>query len=107
MQRLMNERNELGVVDDQIGAPTWCRAIAEPTAALLAQVLRGGTAIHATRGHYHLGPAGEPSWHGFAATIGELLELDCEVRAITTADYPTPVVRPANSRMDSFRIEEV
>jgi dTDP-4-dehydrorhamnose reductase len=103
MLRLARERDELSVVDDQHGAPTWSRLIAETTALALAR--------HAgQQGIYHLAAAGATSWHGFAtAIVAEarargILDRATPVRRITSADFPTPVRRPANSRLDCGRL---
>lgn len=101
--RLAAEREELRVVNDQIGAPTWARLIAEATAHALKQAMRERRDGAFRSGKYHLAAAGETSWHGFASAIvagrGGL-----RVKAVTpiaTADYPLPAPRPANSRLDT------
>ncbi|CAG0933453.1 MAG: dTDP-4-dehydrorhamnose reductase [Rhodocyclaceae bacterium] len=101
--RLAAEREELRVVNDQIGAPTWARLIAEATAHALKQAMRERRDGAFRSGTYHLAAAGETSWHGFASAIvagrGGL-----RVKAVTpiaTADYPLPAPRPANSRLDT------
>jgi dTDP-4-dehydrorhamnose reductase len=110
MLRLAREREELRVVADQVGAPTWARAVAAATAQVVGAALRaaGGaqawTAEHA--GVYHLASAGETSWHGFAEAVLAADPARDEQRArrvvpIATTDFPTPVRRPANSRLDS------
>lgn len=110
--RLMRERDNLGIVDDQIGAPTWSRLIAEATALMLARCLdrdRFALADHA--GTYHLTAAGVTSWYGFAAAIRELalarglLEATAaRLRPIATAEYPTPARRPAYSVLAGDRL---
>lgn len=105
MLRLGRERDELSVVGDQIGAPTWTRHLADVTALVLARHdlpnLPGGL--------YHLAAAGETSWHGYAEAIfaaaqaAGLLDKSPVVRRITSADYPLPAARPANSRLDCSR----
>lgn len=97
--RLAKERKELRVVADQVGAPTWSRMIAEATAICLAR--HGGQ-----QGAYHLAAAGETSWHGFAQAIVAAAGLPARVAPITTAEYPLPARRPANSRLDCGRIEK-
>lgn len=99
MLRLGRERDELRVVGDQVGAPTWTRHLADATALILAG--------HRTaEGLYHLAAAGETSWHGYAEAIFAearaigLLEKSPKVHLITTAEYPLPAPRPANSRLD-------
>ena len=105
MLRLAAEHDELRVVADQFGAPTWARLIAEATALALAR--------HAgQQGIYHLAAAGATSWHGFAAAIvghahrTGLLAKAPPVRRLSSAEYPTPARRPANSRLDCARLEQ-
>ena len=97
MIRLMREREELGVVSDQIGAPTW--------ASGLARVLWGLVAKGAS-GTFHHSDAGVASWYDFAVAIAEeahdagILARIPVIRPITAADYPTPARRPAFSLLD-------
>jgi len=111
MQRLMRERPELKIVDDQIGAPTWSRLIAEATAQVLARVFSPpaarGPRLAEPGGTYHLSCAGETSWYGFAAAIAELGKLEAVPRLtpIPSSGYPTPARRPANSRLNNDRLE--
>lgn len=111
MRRLMGERPELKIVDDQIGAPTWCRHLAEATAQILAQV--GSPARGADKpepwGVYHMTNGGETSWHGFAAAIQTLDAPGKPARlvAIPSSEYPTPARRPLNSRLDNGKLERV
>ena len=104
MRRLMRERGALNIVDDQVGAPTWCRTIAQVTAAVLAKLPDSPDARRALSGVYHLAPGGSTSWFGFAAAIRERLGLQCDLHPIPAADYPTPAARPANSRMDTSKL---
>lgn len=111
MLRLARERDELRVVSDQVGAPTWARSIAEATAQVVGAALRapeGAAWLTARAGLYHLAAAGATSWHGFAEAVLAADPLRAEQRArrvvpITTAEFPTPAPRPANSRLDSSR----
>ncbi len=107
MQRLMSEREHLAVVDDQVGAPTWSRLIAEASAAVLAQLLRGCGGAQAHSGLYHLSPSGETSWYGFAEEIRRLGGYHCQIEPIPSSQYPTSAVRPANSRLDSRKLTRV
>ncbi|WP_017665953.1 dTDP-4-dehydrorhamnose reductase [Porphyrobacter sp. AAP82] len=97
MIRLMNERETLGVVADQIGAPTWATGLARTIWALLEK--------RAT-GTFHHCDDGAISWHDFAVAIAEeahalgLVKRIPVINAITTADYPTPARRPAYSLLD-------
>lgn len=109
MRRLAREREELRVVADQRGAPTWSRHIAEATAQVLAQLGDDRAAWHGACGVYHLTSAGEASWHDFASAIVEHLRgreaIPCQrVTAIGTADYPTPARRPAYSVLDNGKL---
>lgn len=94
--------DELRVVDDQVGAPTWTRHLADVTAMILARK-------EVPDGLYHLAAAGETSWHDYAEAIFAealrtgLLDKSPVVRRITSADYPLPAARPANSRLDCSR----
>lgn len=111
MRRLMRERPELKIVADQIGAPTWCRSLAEATAQVLAQV--GSPARGADKpepwGVYHMTNGGETSWHGFAQAILEFDKPETSARLlpIPSSDYPTPAKRPLNSRLDNEKLERV
>jgi dTDP-4-dehydrorhamnose reductase len=105
MQRLLQEKPQLRVVDDQIGAPTWATSIAIATRELIQRWQSGQ---HGAWGTYHLAAQGETSWFGFAQAIGEQLKargLPCaELLPIPASEYPTPARRPANSRLDCSRL---
>jgi len=108
MRRLMRERPELKIVADQIGAPTWCRDLAEATALALSQVSACG---FDQWGVYHMTNGGETSWHGFAEAIQALDEFDetcapSHLLPIPSSDYPTPARRPLNSRLNNDRLEQ-
>ena len=102
MLRLGRERDELRVVGDQFGAPTWTRHLADATALVLSR-------REMAEGLYHFAAAGETSWHGSAEAIfaeaqaAGLLEKSPTVHRITTAEYPLPAPRPTNSRLDCTR----
>jgi len=106
MLRVGAQRPELGVVADQIGCPTSADDIAR---ALQAMVLRQLDDADAPTGVFHLVNDGEASWHALATTIFALAAPlggpSPTVRAIATSDYPTPARRPANSRLDTARIQ--
>lgn len=112
MLRLGNERSELKVVSDQIGAPTWSNTIATLTSHVVAQAnsVQDVTQWWSERsGVYHLSASGATSWHGFASAIFELAggETRPIVLPISTAEYPVPATRPANSRMSGDKLQEV
>lgn len=107
MLRLANERDELRVVDDQIGAPTWSRMIAEATSMILAQCIHKGAVADVLRdkgGLYHLTAAGQTSWFGFASEIVRHTEKPPRMIPITTAEYPLPASRPAYSVMSNAKL---
>lgn len=107
MLRLAAERPELRVVADQYGCPT---AAADIAAALHKLAERYGHEKTLAWGTYHFTGQGETSWHGFAERVIDLaapvLGKRPLVHPITTADYPTPARRPANSRLDCTRMTE-
>ncbi|MEL7319120.1 MAG: dTDP-4-dehydrorhamnose reductase [Pseudomonadota bacterium] len=103
MIRLMKERDELGVVADQIGSPTWATG--------LAYTIWGLVEKDASGTHHH-SDAGVASWYDFAVAIAEeahtlgLLQRIPAIKPITTADYPTPAARPAFSLLDCSKTRE-
>jgi len=101
MQRLLQERDELNVVADQIGAPTWAGTIAQSTRQLIERWRDGQPGAWGT---YHLTASGETSWFGFAEAIGEQLVKQgkqcAKLNAIPSSAYPTPAARPLNSRLN-------
>jgi dTDP-4-dehydrorhamnose reductase len=101
MLRLGREREQLSIVDDQIGAPTSAEALAEATLAVMRQLERSGDARDAV-GVYHLTCAGATSWCGFARAIFAgfaVRQKAPKVIPIPTEAYPTPARRPRNSRL--------
>jgi dTDP-4-dehydrorhamnose reductase len=118
--RLAAERDALKVVDDQVGAPTRSRKIAETTALAIARwcpMSANQAPLADLSGTYHLTNAGQLSWHGVACAILEEYEAVREYRnwprlalttqaiqPITTAEYPTAAQRPANSVLDNAKL---
>jgi dTDP-4-dehydrorhamnose reductase len=107
MRRLLAERDEVRVVADQIGAPTWARLVAQGTALILARTAADGFRLGERRGVYNLTCGGSTSWHGFARAIRDFTGARCKVIPVTTAEYPLPAPRPADSRLDNAKAEEV
>ena len=107
MLRLAGERDELRVVDDQAGAPTTARLIAQTTAS----VVRAWQANDAVGGIYHVTAAGSCSWYAFAEAIlmggveRGLVARMPRIVPITTAEFPTRARRPAYSVLDCGRLE--
>lgn len=109
--RLARERTELRIVDDQIGAPTWSRTLAEATAAIITQYSRTPNLTQDEQhGVFHLSARGATSWCGFAqAILSAAAEHDARypiprLTPISTADYPTPARRPLYSLLANDRI---
>ena len=110
--QLAGEQEELRVVDDQIGTPTWCRSIAESTGKIVGQLLkRGGSSFPGTvaevSGVYHMTCGGRTSWHGFAKSILDLADPipQSQLVSIPTKDYPTPACRPAYSVLSNTKLK--
>ena len=107
MQRLLQEKPQMRIVADQIGAPTWAGTIANSTRVLIEQWQAGKAGDW---GVYHLTAQGETSWFGFAEAIGEQLRAEgkacAELEPIPSSAYPTPAKRPLNSRLDCTRLQQ-
>jgi dTDP-4-dehydrorhamnose reductase len=114
MLRLATERQGLKVVADQFGAPTSAALIADVTAQVLGQYLCRHASADFPFGLYHLVAAGRTNWHEYAQAVvmaaqaaGKPLRMGpADVQAITTADYPLPAPRPANSCLDTTRLRQ-
>ncbi|MBV4493361.1 dTDP-4-dehydrorhamnose reductase [Pseudomonas oryzicola] len=110
MLRLAAERDSLGVIDDQYGAPTGAELIADVT----AHAITATRANPALTGLYHLAAGGETTWCGYARYVlehavaqGVSLKAHAEqVNPLTTDAYPTPAKRPANSRLDTHKLQK-
>ncbi len=108
---LAQSRDELRVIDDQIGAPTSARLIAETTATLIGRL---AGARPPAGGIYHLTAAGETSWNGYARFIIEaataaglaLRTRPGAVMAVPSSAFPTPARRPHNSRLSTLKLRD-
>lgn len=98
MLRLMSERSELNVVDDQKGTPTY----AADLAGAIMQIIDSGKWVS---GIYHYANEGEISWYDFTLAIKELSKSSCVVNPIPTSAYPTPATRPAYSVFNKEKIK--
>ncbi len=114
MLRLAREREQLNVIEDQIGAPTGADLLADVTAHAIRHLLPPMRHNDLTpSGLYHLAAAGETSWHGYARFVldhaqraGQALKAGPgQVQPIPTSAYPTPAQRPHNSRLDTTRLQ--
>ncbi|WP_310594329.1 dTDP-4-dehydrorhamnose reductase [Flavobacterium sp.] len=97
MSRLMQERDQLSVVNDQIGSPTYAADLAQAIMTII-------THTHWQSGIYHFSNEGKISWYEFALAIQEIGGFDCLVNGIPSSDYPTPAKRPHYSLLDKSKI---
>jgi len=114
MLKLMKEREELRIVADQTGTPTWARLIAETTAQIVKQTLNERSENTFQSGIYNLTSSGTTTWHGFAEKIKEIggkrngysnfLKIK-NIEMIATEGYPTPAARPLNSALAIEKLE--
>ena len=105
MMRLMNEKDSISVVNDQIGSPTYAADLAE----VVLQIIGSFHTHHSpltTHGIYNYSNEGVISWFEFAQAIKEIINCPCEVRSIHTSAYPTPAKRPGYSVLDKTKIQE-
>ncbi|KKO91198.1 dTDP-4-dehydrorhamnose reductase [Sphingobacterium sp. Ag1] len=100
MCRLMDEREEVGVINDQIGSPTYAKDLALAIVKIVDSSEREG-------GIYHYSNEGEISWYDFAVAIRDFRSFDCQVKPIPTSAYPTPARRPKYSLLDKSKIKAV
>jgi dTDP-4-dehydrorhamnose reductase len=112
MQKLVQTRKQIKVVDDQVGGPTWARSIAEGTTRILERSLKGGATapqVFTGSGVFHMTCGGETSWFGFANKIFELsgLSENTEFIPIPTTDYSTPAVRPQYSLLSNRKLKQI
>lgn len=108
IQRLAQEREELRIVADQFGAPTWSRIIADATAQVLSQLYspRFQTDFSDISGIYNLTCSGHTHWCEFAQQIVERLPRPPRIIPIPSADYPTPAKRPLYSVLSNQKLAE-
>jgi dTDP-4-dehydrorhamnose reductase len=110
MLRLARERSELKIVNDQVGAPTWARSIADMTAQVLGAAGGGPGKARENSGLYHFTAGGAVSWFGFAEAIfaeAQSRFADFKVPTlipVPASQYPLPARRPANSRLDTAKL---
>jgi dTDP-4-dehydrorhamnose reductase len=107
MLKLARERDELRIVADQHGAPTWSRTIADATALVLAQAGAGGQDWWQQHsGIYHLSSQGQTTWFEFTQAIIEQAGIACRLQPITSAEDPVPARRPQYSVLSSQRLQQ-
>jgi dTDP-4-dehydrorhamnose reductase len=107
--RLAQQRDELRIVADQHGAPTWCRTIADTTAHIVAQSQNSDAWWQERSGLYHLTAQGQTTWAGLTEAIlaNASLSKRTNVKGITTEEYPLPAKRPAYSVMSCEQLMSV
>ena len=111
MIKLFQEKDELSIVNDQMGVPTSAELIADVTSACLIQALQKDTDLS---GVYHLAPNGNTSWYGFAEYLCEkgksivdgMSNCSAGLSPIPTSQYPTPAKRPKNSLLNTNKISQ-
>ena len=103
MLRLGNEREELGVIFDQVGTPTNASDLAKTCLEILS--CKKQSKINVKGNIYHFSNEGVASWYDFAVAIMELGKVDCHVKPIETKDYPTPAKRPHFSVLNKTKIK--
>jgi len=116
MLRLMAEKEQISVVSDQYGTPTYAADLAEAIMKIIStlenptrHVLSGveGSPLTTHGGIYHFSNEGHITWYDFAVAIKELSGSSCKVNPITTSEYPTPAKRPSYSVLDKTKIREI
>lgn len=100
--RLAKERDSIRVVNDQVGSPTYARDLA----AAIVKIMGSEERIE-HEGIYHYSNAGACSWYEFAEEIVRQSGLKCEVKPVTTVEYPTKAHRPAYSVLDKTKIANI
>lgn len=104
MIRLGNEREELGVIYDQIGTPTYAADLAETILHIIKSDIEMDIPFAA--GIYHYSNEGVTSWYDFALAIHHEKQITCKVKPIETKDYPTPAQRPHYSVLNKSKIKK-
>lgn len=104
MLRLFKEKDEISVVNDQIGAPTWSRMVAEVTAIIMSQLHQKENGW----GLYHLSASGESSWYHFVKEIKRVEDekRKFSINAISSEQYVTAAIRPKNSLLNSRKLSQ-
>lgn len=107
MIRLGKERDQLGIIYDQIGTPTYARSLAKAMLDMIASIENGALDGKEIMGLYHYSNEGVTSWYDFAMAIFELENINVNVSPILTSDYPTAAKRPHFSLLNKSKIKEV
>ena len=105
MVKLGEERDQLKVVCDQVGTPTYAADLAGAILTIISKTASGE--LGWKPGIYHYSNEGVCSWYDFAKAIHEIYGIDCDVYPIATEEYPTPARRPAYSVLNKFKIKRI
>ncbi|MBR4213818.1 MAG: sugar nucleotide-binding protein, partial [Bacteroidales bacterium] len=103
MATLGATKEELGVVFDQVGTPTYAADLANAIATIIAKTAQDPSAF--VKGIYHFSNEGVCSWYDFTVAIMGLYNLNCRIKPLHTDEYPTPANRPAYSVLDKTKIK--
>lgn len=103
MLRLFREKDEINVIDDQIGSPTYAADLALVIMKIIEKQQQG----HKYSGIFNYSNEGVTSWYGFANEIKRLVKSNCKINPIATASYPTAAKRPLYSVLDTAKIKSV
>lgn len=99
MLKLASSKDELNIISDQIGSPTYAKHLALAIILIISKNIKA-------YGIYHYSNEGVASWYDFTKAVFEYANVSCKVNAIPTSQYPTPAARPAYSVMDKSKIKE-
>lgn len=105
--RLLTEKDSIGVVNDQVGSPTYAADLADAILSIIKKLQHGEVSLADHAGIYHYTNTGVISWYDFAIAIKELSGKSCQVNPIPTSGYPTPAKRPAYSVLDTGKMQQV
>ncbi len=105
MIRLGTERDEINVVSDQTGTPTYAADLAETLLTIIQKVENGKVEKERLTGIFHYSNEGQTNWAEFAEAIFHIKKIDCKVNKIATEAYPTPAKRPPYSVLDKTKIK--
>jgi dTDP-4-dehydrorhamnose reductase len=104
MMKLMSEKKEISVVNDQTGSPTYALDLAEAILTIVAN--SSAQSKNWKPGIYHYSNSGVISWYEFAVAIKEITGVDCVIHPIPTSSYPTPAKRPVYSVLNTKKIQQ-
>jgi dTDP-4-dehydrorhamnose reductase len=107
MLKQMNERDEINVVNDQLGSPTYAADLAEAIMQIISDPVTHNSQPVTAPGIYHYSNEGIISWYDFAIAIKKLLGSKCKISPIATSQYITSAKRPAYSALDKTKIQQV